>query len=45
MDQDSPLHVDALVGSQQVQTVEDSVTGDLDVVHWRETGHRSHTSA
>lgn len=29
-----PLYIDAFVGSQEVQAVQNSVAGHLDVIHW-----------
>lgn len=33
-----PLYIDAFVGSQKVEAVEDSVAGNLDIIHWKTRG-------
>lgn len=37
---DVPFYIDAFVGSQKVEAVQDSVAGDLDIIHWSKTDMR-----
>ena len=41
----APLYIDAFVGSQKVKAVEDSVAGDLDIIHWRKRRIQRHFSS
>lgn len=40
-----PLYIDALVGSQKVEAVEDSVAENLDIIHWKRRGKEKITFA